>query len=80
MNPKVHFNLINVVENIEDSNELLNQVSLSKVSNFHVTVVSFTDFSVLVKEKLGISVEFNHSWGYKVGIDYLSIYLSIESC
>jgi hypothetical protein len=73
-NPRVQFVLINIVENEDrsdgDSADLIRLVEREKVDNFYLHVISCAAFTRRVEERLGISVAYNHSWGYKVGTDY----------
>lgn len=73
-NPTVRFNLINIIEDNDpehgDASELLKKVAKFNVPNFKVKVVSFNAFSDRVREVLGLDINFNNSWGYKVGTDY----------
>jgi len=73
-NPTVNFHLVNIVNNTdphsEELAELVRLVSRKSVKNFHLKILSFTEFSAVVKSRLGIEVVYNNSWAYKVGTDY----------
>lgn len=65
-NPRVQFVLINVIEKFGDSDTLSTLKDRYHIHNFHLEAISFRQFSARVKDRLGIEVEFDHSWFYKM--------------
>lgn len=67
-NPKVQFNLINIVEDdLENTPQKLDVLkSRLGVSNFVITRIGISKFRNLVFDKLGIDIPFNSSWYYKL--------------
>jgi hypothetical protein len=65
-NQNVNFILINIVQSSHHASKLIRLKQHLNVQNFYVRVVSFEEFSNIVEKKLGIRIQFDESWYYKM--------------
>jgi hypothetical protein len=70
INTRVHYELINIVNNDNDKIDILNKVQNFNLTNFHITFITTLEFRQRVKSRLNFDVAFNDTWSYKIGTDY----------
>ena len=70
INTRVHYELINIVDDENDKTDILRTIKYFNLSNFHITFITTLQFRQRVKERLNFDIAFNSTWAYKIGTDY----------
>ena len=70
INTRVHYELINVIDDENDKKDIMKSVQDFNLSNFHITFITTLQFRQRVQERLHFDIAFNETWAYKIGTDY----------